>query len=878
MRLSQFLRIANVIFFILIINFKFSGTAIAQKIQSPEEFFGFKPGADRMLFSYSKLIAYLQKLDSASNKMKMIEIGQSPMGKPMYLTFISSENNLNRLDELKAINKRLALDPEIPESELNKIIEKSKVFFLATLSIHSTEVGPSQAFPIVAYQLLTSEDEQNLSILDNVVLMVVPNQNPDGMDMIVDHYNKYKGTKYEHCNMPGLYHKYIGHDNNRDFVLLTQQDVKNVARLYNTEWYPQAMTDKHQMGADGTRYFVPPYHDPIAENIEAGLWNWSAIYGTQLLKDMTADGLSGVSQHVDFDNYWPGSTETSMWKNIVSFLTEAASTHLASPIYIEPSELSVDGKGLAEYKKSTNMPLPWPGGWWKLSDIVSYEVSSMKSILSTTSANRVNLLKFRNDMCKKQVNLGKSQAPFYYILPENQHDKSELISLIKLMQEHGVIVQTLTKPIQLEENMFDKGAVAISLSQPYRAFIKEVMEKQKFPERHYMPDGELIKPYDITNWSLPLNKGLKSYQIEKRSIELETNLSEIPSDFSYKTAIPDKYTSAIFDVRNNESFQLAFEAVNKKMNVLRLTEDLKIDSITTVQKGSFVLEKSEGSNEIIKKSGINPYYIIDKKELKTSVVKMPRIALIETWFHDMDAGWARFVLDTYHIPIKVLRPGEISSLDMSKNYDVLILADENKDILMSGKYKRNEDYEVANLPPDYAKGLGEEGFSKIMTFVDNGGIVLSWGESTNLFSGTLNIKRNKIKEEFKLPFENNGETYSKNGLYVAGALLKIKLAKHPLTYGMQDIEGIFYEGIQVFGTKIPNFDMDRRIIATFTEDNIVMSGYAEKIEKLQNKPAMVWVSKGKGQFVFYAFSPTYRASTTGVYKLLFNALLLEKLK
>ena len=95
---------------------------------------------------------------------------------------------------------------------------------------------------------------------------------------------------------------------------------------------------------------------------------------------------------------------------------------------------------------------------------------------------------------------------------------------------------------------------------------------------------------------------------------------------------------------------------------------------------------------------------------------------------------------------------------------------------------------------------------------------------------------------------------------------------------MENTANIFYEGNQVFSTKIPNFDMDRRIIATFPEENIVMSGYAEKSEKLANKPAMVWLTKGKGQFVFYAFSPTNRASTTGVYKLLFNALLLDKLK
>ena len=91
---------------------------------------------------------------------------------------------------------------------------------------------------------------------------------------------------------------------------------------------------------------------------------------------MTAEGLAGVSQHYIFDDYWPGSTETCIWKNVIGFLTEAASARTATPIYIEPTELRVSGKGLSEYKKSINMLLPWEGGWWRLGDIVEYEIVS----------------------------------------------------------------------------------------------------------------------------------------------------------------------------------------------------------------------------------------------------------------------------------------------------------------------------------------------------------------------------------------------------------------------------------------------------------------------------------------------------------------------
>ena len=331
------------------------GQMTAAAVKTPGQFFGFKPGADRMLFNYESLVNYLKYLDNTSPRLKMIEIGKSPLDKPMYLYFISSEENIKNLDKLKEINKKLALDPDIPGNVRTALLEEGKVFLLATLSMHSDEVGPAQASPLIAYDLLTTRDPRKLEWLENVVFMTVPTHNPDGMDMIVSHYNKYKGTKYEDSSMPGVYNKYIGHDNNRDYVTLTQSDTCAVSAIYSRDWFPQVMVDKHQMGTTGTRYFVPPSHDPIAENVDSGLWNWTAIFGSNMMKDMTLRGQSGIARNFLFDDYWPGSTETCQYKNVISFLTEAASANLATPVFIEPNEIQVDGKGLAEYKKSINM-------------------------------------------------------------------------------------------------------------------------------------------------------------------------------------------------------------------------------------------------------------------------------------------------------------------------------------------------------------------------------------------------------------------------------------------------------------------------------------------------------------------------------------------
>ncbi len=271
-----------------------------QNILSPEAYFGFIPGADRELFDYEQLIGYLQLLDEKSGRFEMRKIGVSPLGKPMYIAFISSEENINNLDRLREINENLALDPGLAFEEVDQMVNDGKVFFLATLSMHSSEVGPSQSAPLIAFDLVTTSDPEKLGWLNNVVYMMNPCHNLDGMDMIVSHYRKCKDTKYEDSYMPGVYHKYVGHDNNRDFITLTQSDNKAISDLTGKTWFPQVMVEKHQMRGNGVRYFVPPNHDPIAENIDASLWNWNGVFGTNAIKDLTKEGCRGVAQRATF--------------------------------------------------------------------------------------------------------------------------------------------------------------------------------------------------------------------------------------------------------------------------------------------------------------------------------------------------------------------------------------------------------------------------------------------------------------------------------------------------------------------------------------------------------------------------------------------------
>ena len=852
---------------------------------TPESFFGFTPGADRKLLDYGQLVEYLLKLDDASPRLKMSREGQSPLGRDMYALFISSPSNIDNLARLREINRRLALEPDLPAEERDRLVAEGRVFVMVTLSMHSEEVAPSQMLPLFAYQVAAERDLALLGDLEKAVLLVVPCHNPDGMDMVVENYRKHLGTPYEGSDLPGLYHKYVGHDNNRDFVTLTQSDTRVVNRLFSRDWYPQVLVEKHQMGDTGPRFYAPPSHDPIAENIDEGLWQWQALFGTAMAKDMTLAGLKGVAQHWAFDMYWPGCTETSIWKNVISLLTENASCAVATPLWIEPTELEVHGKGLSEYKKGVNMPDPWPGGWWRLSDMVAYEQVSLRSLLHQAAMNREDLLRFRNELCRREVEKGRTQAPYAFILPARQRDRGELAALVNLLTEHGVRVYRLRAELRVGRQTFAAGDLIIPLAQPYRAFIKEVMERQRYPERHYTPGGEVIEPYDITSWSLPLQRDLEAVTLEIPALPPPDQLDPVDEPFVLDppSPWPDPLWGFAFTPAENDHYRPVFKALQLGLAVQRLQSPAKIPG-GVLPPGTFLIPAAGAPREklaaVADAATTPPVGLAMAPEAVTEPLKPFRLALVESYFHHMEAGWTRYLFDQYAIPYTVVRPGDFEKTDFAKDFDLVLFPGSQKDLLLSGQYKsRGGQYWAPALPPEYTKGIGQKGMARLLELVAKGGIIIAWGDAVNLFLEPLEFKPGEPDSlKLRLPLRDVGEDLAKAGLDVPGSLLEVMLCQdHPLTRGLPSRIGVFSRGRPAFKTSVPQLDTDRRVIASFPEEHLLLSGWAEKEELLGRKAAMVWSRHGKGQFVFYAFNPLFRASTPATYKLLFNALLLPRL-
>src|SRR5215510_12337897 len=507
---------------VLILSVFVSLTATAQKhVPTPSEFLGFEVGADRTLADYRQIVSYFKALAAAApDRVELEMLGKTTLGEEMIMAVISSPDNLRNKARYKEIARKLADPRGMSKEEIDALAREGKIILLLTCNIHSTEIGSSQMAMEWAYNLATAQDEETKRRLNDAIVLLVPSLNPDGQIMVTEWYRKYLGTKYEGGPMPYLYHHYVGHDNNRDWYMLTQAETKNVNRMVYHEWFPEFWLDEHQMGSYGPRIYIPPNADPVAKLVNPLVHRGNNLMGATMGWRLEEAGKSGVIYGYSFDAYWPGGTRnTGWWKNMFGVLTEVASAHIATPIDISPTELQGGSKGLITYEQQINFPNPWPGGTWRLRDIMDYELLVSDAALETVSKYRQEFLRGVATMAGKAVQTADANQ-FWRIPIEDQRDPITATHLAALMMEHGVEVRLAG----------DKKSFLIATAQPYGRFVEEMMGTQRYPEVKPAPNSGILEPYDVAAWSLPLMMGLQAEKVSLAEDEQQsaTLLTQAP--------------------------------------------------------------------------------------------------------------------------------------------------------------------------------------------------------------------------------------------------------------------------------------------------------------------------------------------------------------
>ncbi len=337
--------------------------SFSQTLKSPEEFLGFKVGADYKIADYETISKYFKHLSENSKKITFEIIGKTSQGRDMFMSVISTEENIANVAKYKAIVKKLSDPRYITDAEAAQLAKDGKIVVLITCNIHSNEIASSQMSMEFAYKLVSgTASEKSNKALNDVLFVIMPSINPDGTTMIVNWYNKYLNTEFDGASMPYLYHIYSGHDNNRDWFMFNLKETQNVVKVAFHDLIPQIWLDEHQMGSTGARLFVVPYKDPINPNVNPLIWRWQSILGGMSALDLQKQNKTGIITQALFEGWWEGpASDCGLWHNQIAMLSEMASANVASPIFIDSAEVRVNPE-LATYDIRTNYPSPWRPG------------------------------------------------------------------------------------------------------------------------------------------------------------------------------------------------------------------------------------------------------------------------------------------------------------------------------------------------------------------------------------------------------------------------------------------------------------------------------------------------------------------------------------
>ena len=850
------------------------GFVMTIKVISPEGFFGFQLGSDRNIARWDKIVEYFKKVEKQSDKIRVIDLGPTTMGNPFLLVIISSPDNLKNLEHLRQVNAKISDPRGLSDDEAKRLIAEGKAIICQSMSLHASEIAGTQMTPELAYDLLTRDDEETKRILENVIFLMIPCFNPDGEIMVADWYNKYLGTEYEGCDLPWLYNKYVGHDNNRDAFMTNMVESQYAVKVMYRDWHPQAYQDHHHMGSYGARLYVAPYSEPIHPNADPLIWRELSWYGAHMayrLEEAEKTGILNAAQFLGWGHlgfHWLGN-----YHNIASMLTENASAKLATPMYIHPNQLTGDGsgpiRGFPHYKPQTNFPHPWPGGWWRLRDIVEQVKIAAWVLLDMAARNKDIVLWNAYLKAKRQTERGKEGTPKAYVISSCHHDPLTAEKLIDKLLAQGIEIRRAKADFVVEGFAYPVGSYVIFLDQPKMGVIKTLLGRTIYPDDPWTreADGSPSRPQDMATDTLAEFMGVCADPLNCcPEVELE-NVTEHKA--SAGKVVGKSKLGYVFDCRLNDSFKAANTLIGKGLKITRV-EDCVEAGGKVFAPGSFVAPAgSERTlNEITKEIGVD-FYGLGKRVEGAKEVKPPRVAMYQRyWGGNIDEGWTRWLLEQFRFSYTTVMDKEIKEGNLKEKFDVLLLPSDDTPLITGEKLEeyftkhRFHGY-MPTFPPEYRSGVGAEGVEAIKKFVESGGTLVA-----------MNAACDFAIDKFGLNIRNVLKDLKPKEFFCPGSTLKLRVEmRHPMAYGMPENALSVFWNSPAFDVLPSEFNENYEIVAQYPEREIMQSGWLVGEEKIANKAAVVVAKHGKGKVVLMGVWPQHRGQTHGTFKLLFNNLL-----
>lgn len=816
----------------------------ATVVPAPESVLGFVPGEDRKLADWGQVVTYLKALDEASDRVSVEEVGKTTQGRPFLIVTVTSAANHARLEEIRGANARLADPRGLGEAEAQRIVRDGKAVVAMAFSIHSTEVGGTLASLRLLHHLASSDDDRVRAMLDATVLLVLPSHNPDGTDLVTEWYRRQIGTPFEGTSPPVLYHPYTGHDNNRDWYMFTQAEALLTVRHLYHRWHPQIVHDVHQMGPRGARLFVPPYADPWEPNVDGALVAAAGALGSHVASRLTTAGRTGVVTGTMFDAWTPGRAYPHTHGG-VRLLSETASARLATPVEVKPEELEKRGSGYDPRVASARYPAPWPGGPWRLADIVDTQLQASLAILDHAAANREHWLRTALAANRRACD---RRAPFAFVVPSAQRDPSAVARLVEVLRLGEVEVERARAPFEAGGRPYEAGALVVRMQQPASGFAKTLLERQLYPDLREHEGGPPKRPYDVTAHTLPLLLGVEVVAVDS-SFVADLEPVEAPG-------VPPGRVEG-------DSPRLALGHTSGELVALGrlLDEGVKVrwalepfvDAERSFAAGTLLVPASARRlvEPLASELGFTARAV--RTEPRALRLRRPRVGLYRSWVPSMDEGWTRFVFEReMGVAYQELHDREVRGGRLRERFDAIVLPDQAPASLMNG-------HVPGSMPEEYTGGLGPEGVAALRAFVEAGGTLVALDSATGF-----------AIDQLGLPVRNALTGVEPAAFFCPGSILATRAdAVHPLAHGLPETTPVWFEGS-------PAFEVDKgSVVLRYEAEDPLLSGWLLGGERLRGKAALAEVPLGKGRVVLFGFRPQYRAQSRVTYAALLNALYLS---
>jgi len=885
---------------------------------SPREHFGFAIGDDYQLATYTQTESYFRRIATESDRLQLVEIGNTSEGRSQLMLIASSPANLARLEEYRQISARLAYARD-DEATATQLAATGKAVVWIDGGLHSDEtVGTHQLIETV-WQLASRNDEETLRILDDTIVLLV-HANPDGQELVSNWYMREadpeKRLISQPNDLPRLYQKYAGHDNNRDFYMAALAETRNMNRVAYTQWYPQILYNHHQPAPRGTVIVIPPYRDPYNYNLDGMVPVGLEALGAAMNGRFLQEGKPGaVSKRGSvYSTWWNGGLRTTPYfHNILGVLTEITGnpTPMEIPFLVN------------RQLPDSNLPAPVAPQRWHFRQSIEYSLTANWALLDYASRHREQLLfniwrmgrnsiergsrdywtpspsalaaitpEEREDAAYVTVNQqldAAGQARLYaperrdprvYVVPADQADFPTAVKFINALQLTGIEVHRAARAVSVNGKQYPAGSFVVRTAQAFRPHVIDMFEPQDHPHDFAYEGGPPIAPYDSAGWTLAFQMGVKFERILD-AVDAPFNdgslvqlpIGEVQS--APPAQVPDSRIGWAIAPHANDAFTAVNALLKAGITVQRDGE------------GRFVVPASPAAKQalvtVAKQTGIRPE-ALRRLPPGLSSVRAPRVALWDQYGGSMVSGWTRLVLENFGFDYTVVFPQQITSGNLRDDFDVLILPSgalamaKELAVERDGGWPAPRVPDKERIPAQYQHMLGNlntpEAISALRVFLERGGHIVATGSSSSLaVSLGLPLKSHLVTDD-----GNGGKRALRSQeYYIPGSVLQVAVdTTRPAARGLGNRLDLYFsdgrwDNAPVFD--LPAGDTRMRPVLWFDTDAPLRSGWAWGQQVLKDGVLAAEADIGAGRLTFFGTDITFRSQTHGAFKLMFNSLI-----